>query len=775
MREILTIIILVTSLITLLYPIIMSVVWLSGGLVYNYKKSKQEPLDFNQEEQYFDIVIPVFNEGEAIKTYILNNINLNYQNYRLIIIDDCSSDNTYKYIKEVVKDYENKIVLHHMPKNIGKAKVLNYAIDKLVTSEYFLCVDSDAVIDSDALKYLNAHIKTSKVKHSAITGYPNLLNTREDLIHTSQQVEYRSIIGMIKKAQANFGSIMTVSGVCTAYNTNDIKEVGYFDTSNATEDIEITWRLQRNNYDVYFLPEMIVKMYSPDYVHELLTQRARWTLGGLQTFVKNRGVLVSKNRIMLKLFLLEALLSCIWTICFIISTGFIIIMALVKYPFDVSVTHIMLIFGLMLFVSFIYLLSAYVIEKGKKESPFQFVKVLLFYPFIYWFIYPIGYLMGFIRYLKLLIFKNKSAGTWRGNEANNEFNISLKLRYIFSLIYDLVIFLISFGLIRAILLTFISPLLSSEVQYVVFALIFNLLYFMLILYMFVYFPLKTGASPGKRLLGIMQVKTSGMKLNIVQLVLNPIVLVFTFYLIVRFGFLILGLSAFLTNDTSTFYFQFLNTIEFSSSNFYQTLSLGILFLVDVLLANLLFVITKTKIIKAEKIEGEISSVGTKIKRSKKISYIFLYVFLFIIVSSLFLYGLNIKYKTLYPTSVTCSSSEIINLVSEEFNLNTPIMLNDVQKEEVTSGINKALNTNINSSDFDLYKIYTDDMANAFTIIDFNDNTLAYNDFMEEVGSKIYLLDVAYSIELNTNRIYTGRMDLGIFNKEMQYVDNLVCS
>lgn len=177
MREILKLIILVTSLITLLYPIIMSFVWLSGGLAYNYKKSKQTPLDLDMEEQYFDIIIPVFNEGEAIKTYIKNNINLNYEKYSLLIIDDCSSDDTYSFIKEVAKDYPERIKVYHIPKNIGKAKVLNYAIDNLVTSEYFLCVDSDAIIDSDALKYLNAHIQTSDVKHSAITGYPNLLGS----------------------------------------------------------------------------------------------------------------------------------------------------------------------------------------------------------------------------------------------------------------------------------------------------------------------------------------------------------------------------------------------------------------------------------------------------------------------------------------------------------------------------------------------------------------------------------------------------------------------
>lgn len=603
----------------------------------------------------------------------------------------------------------------------------------------------------------------------------HLLNTRNDIIHTSQQVEYRSIIGMIKKAQANFGSIMTVSGVCTAYNTSDIKAVGYFDTTNATEDIEITWRLQRNNYNVYFLPEMIVKMYSPDYVHELLTQRARWTLGGLQTFVKNRGVLVSKNRIMLKLFLLEALLSCIWTICFIISTAFIIIMALLKYPADVSITHILLIFGLMLSVSIIYLLSAYLIEKGQKETPFQFIKVLLFYPFIYWFVYPIGYLMGFMRYLKLIIFRNKEAGTWRGNTINSEFTIPLKVRYIFSLIYDLTIFLISFAIIRELLLVIISPLLSTQVEYVIFAIIFNLLYFLLIIYIFVYFPIKSGATPGKRLLGIMQVKKDGTKLNIIQLIFNPIILIFIFYLILRFSFLIISIDAFITSDVAAFYYQFLNTIEFSNSNFYQGFSLFILFLVDALLANILFVISRTKIIKAEKIELTSKNNNYLLSNRKKLVYLILYFILIIVVASLFFHGVNDKYKTLYPTSVSCSSSEIINSVSNEFDLNEAIKLNATQKEEVTNGINEQLGINISSANFELYKIYTNDMNNAFTIIDFGENTVAYEEFMKQVGSKIYLLDIAYSFELNTNRIYTGRPDLGIFGNQMQYVDNLVCS
>ena len=63
---------------------------------------------------------------------------------------------------------------------------------------------------------------------------------------------------MIKRAQKNFGSLFTVSGVITAFRRSAVHSVGYWSPDMLTEDIDITWKLQRAGWKVNFEPHALV-------------------------------------------------------------------------------------------------------------------------------------------------------------------------------------------------------------------------------------------------------------------------------------------------------------------------------------------------------------------------------------------------------------------------------------------------------------------------------------------------------------------------------------
>ncbi len=269
-------------LFALLYPIIMSFVWIIGAVLYEVrlrrsKKKMEEP----DEEQNITIVIPVYNEGKFIEHLLTRNIrviNMRYPNANFLVINDCSTDNT-KEILSRFNIYDNVEIIN-LEKNLGKAGVLNYALD-LITTDYFICVDSDTLIYPDALSVINKVIYNEKdPRVAAYTG--SLSINQQDDNHTVlkvQKLEYRSIIGTIKRSQDFlFKNLMTVSGALTCYKISALKEIGGFSTENETEDIEVTWHLTSEGFRSRYISDFCAEIFSPNNGNELIKQRRDGTL-----------------------------------------------------------------------------------------------------------------------------------------------------------------------------------------------------------------------------------------------------------------------------------------------------------------------------------------------------------------------------------------------------------------------------------------------------------------------------------------------------------------
>ena len=189
-----------------------------------------------------------------------------------MIIDDASTDSTALELERLENDFPELEVIY-LKENKGKANVLNYAMSK-IESKYFLCLDSDAELAVNALEEFNIFMKTSDVEYSAITGNPKLKEGNFNTTRTIQQLEYRSIIGMIKRAQVYLlDNIMTVSGVCTIYKIEDVLKVGGFNSTVAAEDIQLSWDLERANMRLTYVPNAILYMNSPVSIYGLLKQR----------------------------------------------------------------------------------------------------------------------------------------------------------------------------------------------------------------------------------------------------------------------------------------------------------------------------------------------------------------------------------------------------------------------------------------------------------------------------------------------------------------------
>ena len=93
------------------------------------------------ETSLVSIITPSFNSEKFIAETIESVQNQTHQNWEMIIVDDCSTDNTVSIIKEFVINDE-RICLFQMDKNSGAGIARNLALSK-AKGDYIAFLDAD--------------------------------------------------------------------------------------------------------------------------------------------------------------------------------------------------------------------------------------------------------------------------------------------------------------------------------------------------------------------------------------------------------------------------------------------------------------------------------------------------------------------------------------------------------------------------------------------------------------------------------------------------------
>lgn len=119
-------------------------------------------------EELVSIIMPTYNCGRFIEESIKSVINQFYKNWELIIVDDCSTDNTRQTLTPYLEKYPN---IHYtcLEKNSGAAVARSEAL-KQAKGDYVAFLDSDDLWTPNKLSLQIDFMKQKKVPFSA-TGY----------------------------------------------------------------------------------------------------------------------------------------------------------------------------------------------------------------------------------------------------------------------------------------------------------------------------------------------------------------------------------------------------------------------------------------------------------------------------------------------------------------------------------------------------------------------------------------------------------------------------
>ena len=155
--------------------------------------------------EQIDILLATYNGEKYLKEQLDSILSQTYSNFRLLISDDCSKDNT----KEILKEYEkkdNRIKVFYQEKNLGYVKNFEFLLSKVENKIYALSDQDDVWLPEKVEK-----------------TYNKLIQTNSDLVFTDLEVVNENL----EKIYDSFNDYMLLSRKIKKYKDSSVMQYLY--------------------------------------------------------------------------------------------------------------------------------------------------------------------------------------------------------------------------------------------------------------------------------------------------------------------------------------------------------------------------------------------------------------------------------------------------------------------------------------------------------------------------------------------------------------------
>jgi len=206
-----------------------------------------------------DVIIPIYNSLDWLKLCVESIFkNTNYDILGTVyLLDDCSSEETVNYLKEVERKYGNLVKYIRNNTNLGFVKTCNKGL-KLSTSSYALLLNTDCLVSANAIeKMANAMNKNKKIgllcpisSVAANLSYPIPLGL--NFMQVNETFE--------KQFSGKTFDACTVVGNCLMISRECINKVGYLDEifgKGYTEETDYQFKAHEKG----FLAKVLIDTY----------------------------------------------------------------------------------------------------------------------------------------------------------------------------------------------------------------------------------------------------------------------------------------------------------------------------------------------------------------------------------------------------------------------------------------------------------------------------------------------------------------------------------
>jgi cellulose synthase/poly-beta-1,6-N-acetylglucosamine synthase-like glycosyltransferase len=278
------------------------------------------------------ILAPAHNEEKSVCETVRNLLDLDYPEVEVIVINDGSADATLAVLQRQFRlrrvravyvpqmktapvrclyrsDTDPRLLVLDKEAGGSKADAVNAGLNA-ATSPYVCVVDTDSVLERDALLRIMVPVLEDPEKVVCVGGIVRVLNGSEvslgrirrvrlpkASIEAIQVIEYLRAFLIGREAWARGNMLMIISGAFGLFRTDLVRAAGGYRGGAIGEDIDVVARMhrylreKRTKYQITFVPDPVCWTEVPSDIRSLARQRSRWQKGLVDVLWLNRDML----------------------------------------------------------------------------------------------------------------------------------------------------------------------------------------------------------------------------------------------------------------------------------------------------------------------------------------------------------------------------------------------------------------------------------------------------------------------------------------------------
>jgi hyaluronan synthase len=345
-----------------------SIIWgLMGSLFLVFRTFlwfwyKPFPTAKIDDAPYLTVVIPAYNEGAMVEKAVDSVASALYPHEKLeiIVIDDGSTDDTWRYILKVALRCPKLVTPVCFQKNRGKRAALEAGFLQ-AKGEIVVTIDSDSIIEHNSLMNIVGPFRNPQV--GAVAGKVVVYNRYEGIIPRMLHVRYTLAFDFLRAVQSTYGTVYCCPGALSAYRVSVVREVldrwmkQTFLGASCTygEDRSMTNFILSRGFETVYQRTAVVHTIAPRTYRKLSKMYLRWD----RSYIKEEFRLfriIGKRPFLPRLIALIDV--CIRNLRYPVSYTVLVLLIIMSLNEPETILRLFLAVGVMAFLNILYYLRS---------------------------------------------------------------------------------------------------------------------------------------------------------------------------------------------------------------------------------------------------------------------------------------------------------------------------------------------------------------------------------------------------------------------------------